>query len=176
MRIRPYIEGRDYEYVEKWIGDEKVHALWCANLIPYPVTREKLHVFLEKSAMEWTDSAYVATEDNGKITGFFCYSINVNDNTGFLKFVIVDREKRGTGCGREMLRLALQYAFAITGVDLVQLNVFEENIAAKRCYKKVGFVEESISNDVFQYKDALWSRCHMIIEKRQFLHGQQTQY
>lgn len=165
MRIRPYIESKDYEYIEKWIDDERVHALWCANLIPYPVTKENLHKFLEKSAADWTDSAYVATEDNGKAIGFFCYSINVDDNTGFLKFVIVDRQKRRTGYGREMLQLALRYAFDITGVDLVQLNVFEENIAARHCYKEVGFIEESTSNGVFQYKDELWGRCHMIFNK-----------
>ncbi len=39
MRIRPYIESKDYESIEKWIDDEKLHALWCANLIPYLVTR-----------------------------------------------------------------------------------------------------------------------------------------
>jgi hypothetical protein len=79
MRIRPYIESRDYEYIEKWIDDEKTHALWCANLIPYPVTKENFHAFLETNAVEWTDSAYVATETNGEIIGFFCYSINVEN-------------------------------------------------------------------------------------------------
>nr|WP_300813212.1 hypothetical protein [uncultured Acetatifactor sp.] len=52
MRIRPYIESRDYEYIEKWVDNEKIHALWCANLIPYPVTKENLHAFLEKTAIE----------------------------------------------------------------------------------------------------------------------------
>lgn len=165
MRIRPYIESRDYEYIEKWIDYEKTHALWCANLIPYPVTKENFHAFLEKNAVEWTDSAYVATETNGEIIGFFCYSINVDDNAGFLKFVIVDHNKRGTGYGKEMLKLALQYAFDITGVELVQLNVFDENVVAKHCYEKIGFIEESIAKNIFSYKDELWSRCHMIVTK-----------
>ena len=142
-----------------------IYALWCANLIPYPVTKENFHAFLEKNAVEWTDSAYVATETNGEIIGFFCYSINVDDNAGFLKFVIVDHNKRGTGYGKEMLKLALQYAFDITGVELVQLNVFDENVVAKHCYEKIGFIEESIAKNIFSYKDELWSRCHMIVTK-----------
>lgn len=80
MRIRPYIGSKDYYDVEKWIDDEIIHALWCANLIQYPVTKENLHAILEKNAVEWTDSAYVATETDGKIIGFFCYSVNVNEN------------------------------------------------------------------------------------------------
>ena len=165
MRIRPYIEDKDFEYLAKWIDDEKIHALWCANLMPYPITKENLHSFLGKNAMEWTDSAYVATEDNGKVTGFFCYSVNVDDNSGFLKLIVVDREKRGAGYGKKMLLLALKYAFDITGVELVRLNVFDGNAAAKHCYEKIGFVEESISKDIFPYKDETWSRCHMIIKK-----------
>lgn len=173
MRIRPYIEGKDYGYLEQWVGDERIHALWCANLMSYPVTREKLHDFLEKSAMEWTDSAYVATEDNGKPFGFFCYSVNSADGSGFLKLVIVDSSKRGRGIGKEMLGLALEYAFCITGVELVRLNVFRENLPARRCYEKLGFVEESAEKGGFPYKDELWGRSHMTITEqdwRKFFH------
>lgn len=165
MRIRPYIESKDYEFLAGWIADEKAHALWCANLIPYPLTRENLRSVLEKSAMDWTDSAYVATEDNGEVIGFFCYSVNTDDNSGFLKFVIVDSNLRGKGRGKEMLQLALQYAFLITGVESVQLNVFAENTAAKRCYEKAGFVERHVEKNVFPYKDELWSRCNMVVTK-----------
>ena len=116
--------------------------------------------------MDWTDSAYVATENNGQVIGFFCYSINTEDNIGFLKFVIVDKTKRGKGYGKQMLNLALQYAFQITGAKAVQLNVFNENISAKSCYEKVGFVERNIDKNAFVYKDELWSRCNMIVSKQ----------
>ena len=165
MRIRPYIEANDYEYLEKWIDNEKIHALWCANLMPHPITKENFNILLEKNAAEWADSAYVATEDNGRVIGFFCYSINVDNNEGFLKFVIVDNKERGKGYGKEMLQLALQYAFHITGADLVQLNVFDNNLAAKHCYEKVGFVERNVTKDAFVFNGESWSRCNMIITK-----------
>ena len=129
MRIRPYIPGKDYEYVSKWIDDERTHAFWCANRLPYPITQQSFHNFLENNSMDRTDSAYAATENNGQIIGFFCYSINTENNIGFLKFVIVDKTKRGKGYGKEMLHLALQYAFQITGAKAVQLNVFNIRIA-----------------------------------------------
>lgn len=168
MRIRPYIPGKDYEYVSKWIDDERTHAFWCANLLPCPMTPKSFHDLLEKNAMYWTDSAYVATENKGQTVGFFCYSVNTTDNVVFLKFIIVDKTKRGKGYGKEMLNLALQYAFQITGAKAVQLNVFSENIVAKQCYEKVGFVERNVDKDVFAYKDELWSRCNMIASKQSF--------
>lgn len=168
MRLRPYIPIKDYQYLANWIGDEKTHAMWCANLIPYPITSQNLDRLLEKNAIQYTDSAYVATQDNGIPIGFFCYSVNVDDNSGFLKFVIVDSRKRGSGLGQEMLRSALRYAFHMTGVSLVQLYVFEENMAAVRCYEKAGFRKESIAKNVFPYHDEQWSRCHMNIRKQNY--------
>lgn len=166
MIIRPYIPDKDYEYVASWIDSERTHAFWCANRLSYPVTPKSFHDLLEERSIEWTDNAYVATEDNGQVVGFFRYSINTEDNVGFLRFVIVDKTKRGKGYGKEMLHLALQYAFQITGATAVQLNVFHENTPAKQCYEKVGFMERNIDKNVFAYKDELWSRCNMIVFKQ----------
>ena len=43
----------------------------------------------------------------------------------------IDNNLRRKGYGKAMIKLALKYAFEITGAKLVQLNVFDENTAAK---------------------------------------------
>ena len=48
MRRRSYIPSKDYQYISKWIDDERTHAFWCANLLPYPITQQSFHDFLEK--------------------------------------------------------------------------------------------------------------------------------
>lgn len=165
MRIRPYIPNKDYEYISNWIVDGRTHAFWCANRLPYPMTQKSFHDFLEKNAIEWTETAYVATEDSGQPIGFFCYSVNTEDNIGFLKFIMVDKTKRGKGYGTEMIKLALQYAFQVTGAKAVQLNVFLENTAARQCYEKAGFTERTVEKNAFAYQDELWSRCNMIVSR-----------
>ncbi|MBP3474817.1 MAG: GNAT family N-acetyltransferase [Lachnospiraceae bacterium] len=165
MRIRPYIESEDYPHIASWIDNERIHALWCANRLPYPILKENLHKMLEQNAVEWTDCAYVATENDGTAIGFFVYSVDTSNNAGFFKFVIVDQRKRGKGYGQAMMRLAVKYAFEITGAEFVQLNVFDENAAAKHCYEKAGFTQRSITKNAFPYQDELWSRCNMIISK-----------
>lgn len=67
------------------------------------MTQKSFHELLEKNEMDWTDSAYVATENNGQAVGFFCYSVNPADNVGFFKFVVVDKKKRGKGYGKEFI-------------------------------------------------------------------------
>ena len=166
MRLRPYIASKDFEYIAGWIDNERSHALWCANNFPYPVTRELFDDFLGKTMEQWAACPFAATDDSGRTIGFFRYSLNTESNEGFLASVIIDHRLRGKGCGREMLQLALRYAFEITGAERVQLNVFNENTEAKRCYERIGFVERDVQKDAFVYKDEKWSRCNMVIVRR----------
>lgn len=163
MRMRPYIERKDFKYIETWIHNEREHALWCANCFPYPVTMESFHALLEKSAEEWEASAFVVVDDSGKVIGFFCYSVNLENDEGFLSFIIIDSSLRGKGYGKQVIQLALRYAFDMTGAKLVQLNVFEENINAKHCYEQLGFVNRNRAEDVFVYNDEVWNRHNMVI-------------
>ena len=54
-------------------------------------------------------------------------------------FVIVDDSKRGKGYGKQMLRLAIDYAQQELGAKRITLGVFCDNISAVECYKSVGF-------------------------------------
>ena len=165
MRIRPYIDHKDHESIKTWITDERTHAMWCANLISYPLEKDNFTKVMQEIAGKFGDSPYVATSDDGQLVGFFCYSVNLETNEGMLKFIMIDPKYRGKGYGREMLKLAVKYAFEITNVQAVQLNVFPENTRAKRCYESVGFRERKTDKNAFIYKDESWDRCNMIITR-----------
>lgn len=120
---------------------------------------------MNEAAERFGDSPYVVTSDNGELIGFFCYSVNLETNEGMLKFVMNNPEYRGKGYGKKMLQLAIKFAFEITDVQAVHLNVFPENTRAKRCYESVGFTERKTDLNAFTYKDESWGRCNMIIKK-----------
>lgn len=165
MRLRPFILCCDFNEIKYWISDERTHAMWCANRIKYPIEKENFdNVMLDEAAM-FGASPYVATTDDGKVVGFFCYSVNLSTNEGMLKFIMVNPSQRGKGSGKAMLQLAIEYAFNITKVDAVQLNVFPENIRAQKCYESVGFVERKTDVNAFSFKDESWGRCNMVIKK-----------
>lgn len=168
MKIRRYIESKDFKYIKTWIHNEREHVLWCANCFPYPVNMESFRVFLEKAAEEWGANAFVAVDNSGNVVGFFCYSINLENAEGFLSLIIVDSSLRGKGYGKQVLRLALRYAFEMTGAKIVQLNVFEENIIAKCCYEQVGFLNRGNAKNAFTYYDEAWNRCNMVITNSSF--------
>ena len=165
LRLRPYIERKDFDVISDWITGERAHAMWCANLIHFPVERRNFGKVMQEFEDKFGDCPYVVTSDEGELIGFFCYSINLETNEGMLKFVMTSPEYRGKGYGKKMLQLAISYAFNITNVQAVQLNVFSENSHAKKCYESVGFTERKTDINAFAYKDELWGRCNMIIRK-----------
>ena len=165
MRIRPYIMCNDFAEIKNWITDEKTHAMWCANLINYPIEKDNFAKVMKEISERFVDSPYVATSDEGELIGFFCYSVDLSNNEGMLKFIMNNPQYRGKGYGKEMLQLAVKYAFEITDVQAVQLNVFPENERAKRCYESVGFTERKTDLNAFAYKDESWGRCNMILRK-----------
>lgn len=162
MRLRPFIPCCDFDEIKDWISDERTHAMWCANLMKYPIEKGNFDNFMLEEAARFESSPYVATTDDGKVVGFFCYQVNLSTNEGMLKFVVVNPSQRGKGLGKAMLQLAVEYAFNITKADAVCLNVFPENTRARKCYESVGFVERKTDADAFRFKDESWGRCNMV--------------
>ena len=168
--IRPYIHARDFAIIQDWIDDERTHALWSANRIAFPLTKEGFGSLLRDIAEQFGDSPFIAADSSGKAVGFFCYSLNPDTNEGMLKFIMTNPDLRGKGYGHEMISLALHYAFAITKAHAVHLNVFSCNESAKRCYQKAGFTERSVAKHAFRYRDESWDRCNMIIPNKDVQH------
>ncbi len=163
MRLRPYVHSHDFDLMKNWITDERAHALWCANRIAFPLEKEEFGRFVEDQFEREGDQAFVAATDDGGLVGFICCSVNYDSNEAMLKFVLVDPMQRGKGYGKEMVRLAAQYAYDIAKADLVHLNVFTANAAARRCYENAGFTERNTADDAFVYKNESWGRCNMTI-------------
>ena len=167
MRLRPYRKNSDFPYLQKWITDERTHALWSAQKLPYPLAESGFHKVLEENEKEWGDSAFTYTDDAGLPVGFCCLSINEKDYSGFVKFVVVDSTKRGNGYGTRMINKLLQYAFEIAEVDTVRISVFDMNPGAKRCYENAGFTVQQYMPEAFSFKDEKWGRYILIKEKNQ---------
>ena len=165
MKIREYNAETDFATIASWSVDERTHALWCANLTPFPLEIEGFTALLESFKSRFGDTPFVALDDNGEVEGFFCYSMNEETLEGMLKFVMVDPNRRGKGLGKEMIREAVKYAFTASKAQAVQLVVFAGNSRAECCYKSVGFHERQAIMNPFTYKDEQWPRRNMVINK-----------
>ena len=162
MKIRPY-KSSDFYKIKTWVNNELDHALWCADLMPYPLEETTFENTLKKLAAESGDNPLAVTTEEGKLIGFFCYSTNSGTKEGKLKFVILSPAFRGKGYGKNMVLSALKYAFENTKVASIELNVFDNNVQAKNCYLQVGFKVRSATENAFRFNNENWTRCNMVI-------------
>ena len=141
LRLRPYKEC-DAETIASWIKDEYAFRQWSADRYDhYPVTGADINA--QYAAFADADWFYPMTafDESGVVGHMIMRFTDPEKKTLRFGFVIVDVDKRGRGLGKEMLSLALKYAFDILKAEKVTLGVFEKNPAARYCYQAAGFRE-----------------------------------
>ena len=126
MKLREFEIDNDFESMKNWVTDERMHAMWCANLIKYPLSKERMATTMTEAADRFGDVPYVAISDDGRVEGFFYYSFNNETKEGLLKFVVVDPDVRGKEVAQKMLRLAVKQAFENPEAERVQLMYFRK--------------------------------------------------
>ncbi len=145
LRLRPY-KCKDAEKIVSWIKNEKVLRQWSADRFgDYPIKAEDINYkYLNLNGdNDDIDNFYPMTAfDETGAVGHLILRFTDEEKTSIrLGFVIVDDSKRGIGYGKEMLRLAINYAFDMLKANRVDLGVFDNNPSAYYCYKSVGFKE-----------------------------------
>ena len=143
LRLRPY-KPCDAETILKWIKDEDAFRKWSADRYnQYPITAEGMnHKYFNCNGdcVEPDNFFPMTAFDESGIVGHLIMRFTDAKKTILrLGFVIVDDSKRGMGYGKQMLGLALRFAFDILKVQKVTLGVLENNPSAYHCYKAAGF-------------------------------------
>lgn len=140
LRLRPY-KACDAEEITKWIKNEYSFRQWSADRYDkYPITPDDMNIYYDRDRNNGRIWGLTAFDDTG-IVGHLTMRFPTDDSFDEVRlgFVIVDDKKRGKGYGKEMLSLAIRYAFDLVKVNKISLGVFENNLSAINCYKACGF-------------------------------------
>jgi len=141
LRVRPY-EPSDARTIISWIGDEIAFRKWCADRYDrYPITAEDMNINYEKCAGSGGFFPMTAVDDSGIVGHMIMRYTDEKKTVIRLGFIIVDDKKRGMGYGAKMLDEAIRYAFEKLNAQKITLGVFDNNEAAHRCYRSVGFTD-----------------------------------
>lgn len=139
LRLRPY-KPCDADKITTWLKNEYAFRQWSADRYEkYPITAEDMNAYYDNDKNNTRIWGLTAFDSNG-ILGHLTmrYPKDTYDEIR-LGFVIVDDSKRQKGLGKEMLSLAIKYAFEILAAEKISLGVFENNIPAIKCYQSCGF-------------------------------------
>ncbi len=145
LRLRQY-KPCDADRIVSWIKDEDALRKWSADRFGnFPITSEDINnkYFNNNGDCTEDDNFYPVTafDEDGVVGHLILRYTDKEKKVIRFGFVIVDDSKRGKGYGRQMLTLAIKYAFDIFGAEKITLGVFDNNQSAYRCYKAAGFTE-----------------------------------
>lgn len=87
------------------------------------------------------------------ITGFNRMARQRAMHRGEIVQVYVDSNYRGQNIGEKLIRLVLEYAFGLDGIEQVQLSVIAGNEKAIKLYKKLGFKTFGVQPRYFKVGD-----------------------
>ena len=168
LRLRQY-KPCDADRIVSWIKDEDALRKWSADRFgDFPITSGDINnkYFNNNGDCIEDDNFYPVTafDENGVVGHLILRYTDEKKKVIRFGFVIVDDSKRGKGYGRQMLTLAIKYAFDIFGAEKITLGVFDNNKPAYRCYKAAGFKEtgEEILCEIFGEQ---WRQIEMEIKR-----------
>ena len=155
MQLRAF-NPDDAETILIWCKDKHAFRLWSADRYKdYPAKSDEMIEQYEKENMY----PLTAVADD-EIVGHILLRFPSEDKSVIrFGFVIVDDSKRGKGYGKQMLRLAIDYAQQELGVQKITLGVFCDNLSAVECYKSVGF--RITGADAYQIDGEEWKGFEM---------------
>uniref|UniRef100_UPI00406C412C GNAT family N-acetyltransferase n=1 Tax=Paenibacillus sp. FSL H8-0168 TaxID=2921378 RepID=UPI00406C412C len=98
-------------------------------------------------------------EDDRVIGDIALQDMDSLNRSANIRIAINEQGNQGKGYGTEALVLMLGYGFGICNLHRIELNVFDFNERAIRCYEKVGFQREGVQRDAlfynYEYHDSI---------------------
>lgn len=162
-----YFNENDFEQLIDWINDEYTLANWAGTLFSFPLTKEKLHWYLEDSNdfLESDALNYKAVNMvTGEVIGHISLTaINRDNRSARITRMLIKPGERGNGMCCEVVKALMSIGFAELGLHRMSLGVYDFNDAAIRCYKKAGFKTDGVLRDISRQADRYWSLMEMSI-------------
>ncbi len=165
LRLRPY-KSSDAETILSWCRDELTFRKWTSDRYDnFPITADDMNRKYLDCNGDCTeqDNFYPITafDESGIVGHMIMRYTDTDKNTLRFGFVIVDDTKRGKGYGKEMISLAVRYAFDIFGAKKITIGVFDSNASAFHCYKSAGFSETVLLKNQFVFNGETWNIIEM---------------
>ncbi len=125
----------DYEQLICWIDSAKMLMQFAGPIFVFPLTVAQF----DKSLTDANRFAFKVVDSNSKNTIGHA-EIYLTDTAAYIGRILVgDKAKRGKGIGEQIVHLLIAHIFSTTDKTIIELNVFDWNTVAIKCYEKAGF-------------------------------------
>lgn len=151
------LEQRDAPHMLEWMQDKTVSCNFQRSF--ESMTLQDVAAFIENSFDE-ANRHFAVTDEHDEYMGTISLK-NISHKDKRAEYAIAMRKKaQGTGAAGLATEEILQYALEELGLREVYLNVFADNVRARRFYEKCGFTCKQDRKDAVevrgQYKERVW--------------------
>lgn len=133
MTLQPFT-AQHYQLLIDWIPNAEFALLWGGPRYHWPIDITQIEQYLAKEPV----NAYLFVVD-GQAVGYIELAQRAKQQITLCRILIADPNARGKGLGQRLIELAIDQAKHHFHAHTIELAVFNKNIAAKRCYEKLGF-------------------------------------
>ncbi|PHR10145.1 MAG: hypothetical protein COB29_00880 [Sulfitobacter sp.] len=155
IRLVPF-QAEDQQRLIDNVDCPETLYLWAGKTFSYPLTHSQLDSYRaagEGQNPEKILFTAVNTVDNSPFGHVEISDIAPALSARIARVFIVDKNQRGRGLGAALVKTTAEFAFLKLGVDRVDLGFNKENLAAERCYQKLGFKPVGFWENAIQIDD-----------------------
>ena len=151
----------DYHRLICWVDSEEMLMQFAGPVFKFPLTVDQL----DRSLTDTNRFAFKVLEiSTNSIIGYA--EIYLTGESAFLGRILIGEEKyRGKGLGGQIVNHLLNYSFIQLDQIMSEVNVFDWNIAAIKCYEKAGFMMNAGKISSRRIKDQTWVVLNMTLDK-----------
>jgi RimJ/RimL family protein N-acetyltransferase len=163
IQLQQFEKG-GYATLISWVDNPEMLMQFAGPALVFPLTEEQL----DQSLSDTNRFAFtIADTATGAPVGYA--EINLTDKTACLgRILIGDKSMRGKGLGTQVVQLLLAYAFSRFDKTVAELNVFNWNTAAIKCYEKAGFTINPGKKLERKINGETWTAINMVINKEKW--------
>ena len=161
IQLEPFSQA-DFEKFISWIDSQELLVTIAGTVLTYPLTTEQLQNYLDDPK---SHAFNVVDKVQNKIIGHAEIIEMDSEMCKLDKVLIGDRSNRGKGIGQQVIIELLKYSFLNLGAKIVELNVYDWNIAGIKCYEKTGFAINPDKKQFTEVDGVSWAALNMTITK-----------
>lgn len=161
IELKPFTES-DFELFKSWIKDEEQLVQFGGDMFVFPITDEQLENYITKKDIQ---PLKVVWRETGETIGH-C-ELNYQDGNKRLSRILIGEEKwRGKKIGKQIVLKMTEIFFEDENLKKVDLNVFDWNKGAIKCYENVGFEIKHDKTTLMKAGNKTWIRLNMELERK----------
>jgi RimJ/RimL family protein N-acetyltransferase len=164
IKLEPFTKS-DFTRLISWIDNLEELVQFAGPNFSFPLTTEQL----EKYLSDENSFAFKIIETGSNKTIGHCEIYKSESSAKLCRILIGEKIFRGRGLGAEIVNQLLEKSFMQFNYSLAELNVYDWNIGAIKCYEKSGFKINTDKTKIIIVDGKPWTSLNMIITKAEWL-------